>query len=199
MSDPRLHITRNPKPATRSLASRAAILLDRDGVLNARRLPTVLSAARFEITPRAREGLATLARLDVPIVVVTNQEWVGYRLMNADALDAIHRKLIAEAERAGARIDAVYAATAPRWLHDSLSKPNPGMLQAVARDFALDPPACWMVGDNAKDIVAGQRFGARTVLVNARARTRMQGAAPEFFAEDLAEGARIIASEFAKP
>jgi histidinol-phosphate phosphatase family protein len=44
-------------------------------------------------------------------------------------------------------------------------KPAPGMLSAILDYFGANVSGSWMVGDTDVDILAGQRAGVRTVLV----------------------------------
>ena len=44
-------------------------------------------------------------------------------------------------------------------------KPRPGLLLRAAQELDLDLGASYMVGDRISDIIAGQRAGCRTILV----------------------------------
>lgn len=153
-----------------------AIFLDRDGVINARRHLFVRSWRGFRFESGALDALARLAATDFRILVVTNQPWVSLGWLPERALDELHRRMIAAVQDAGGRIDRVYHCDATR-ADAPCRKPNPGMLLQGQRDFDLAPSLCWMVGDQARDVEAGRRFGARTALVNPTLRARLAGAA----------------------
>jgi D-glycero-D-manno-heptose 1,7-bisphosphate phosphatase len=114
-----------------------------------------------------------LTRAGYAVGIVTNQEWVGRGWIARADHDAIMGRVAAELERAGARLDAGAHAA----LDASTAKPRPDLLLAAARDRDLDLAASFMVGDNAKDVLAGKRAGCRAVLVDPRLRTWLQGAA----------------------
>jgi D-glycero-D-manno-heptose 1,7-bisphosphate phosphatase len=44
-------------------------------------------------------------------------------------------------------------------------KPEPGMVQAAARDLGVSPSDCVLIGDTGADVDAALRAGARAVLV----------------------------------
>ena len=142
---------------------RPAVFLDRDGVLNARRVGLVRRPGQLELLPGVGAALARLAATDRAIVVVTNQGAAGIGWI--PDLDAVHRRLATLVQDAGGRLDAIEACTHPRWRGCACRKPRPGLLRNAAERLGLDPARSWMVGDKPSDIEAGRRFGARTVWV----------------------------------
>jgi len=147
------------------------VFLDRDGVLNARRFPILRHARDLRMLPGAPEAAARLAQAGYALVIVTNQEWVSRGMLSVAEHEAIMARVAAALADAGAKLTAAYAALDAR-----TAKPRPDMLLQAAREHDLDLAASFMVGDNAKDVLAGERAGARTVLVDPRLRTRLQGA-----------------------
>ena len=97
----------------------------------------------------------------------------------------------------GATLDGLYYCPAGPGEHPD-RKPAPGMLLRAAGDLALDLARSWVVGDSARDIVAGHAAGCRGgVLVRsghdpALALALLGGA--DLIAADLAEAARLILS-----
>lgn len=47
---------------------------------------------------------------------------------------------------------------------DAARKPAPDQLLAGCRELAVDPGACWMVGDHHTDLLAGRAAGCRTAF-----------------------------------
>lgn len=159
-----------------AFGSDACVFLDRDGVINRRRILLVRRWGHFKFVPGVEHALARLAKLPVRIVVVTNQDSTGVGYIRETELTGIHREMVGAVAEVGGRIDAVYACVHAPWTQCECRKPLPGMLKAAGARYGLDPAKCWMVGDNAKDMAAGKGFGCRTILVDPRRRTRMQGA-----------------------
>ena len=143
---------------------RPALFLDRDGTL-IELVPYLHRAEEVAPIAGAFESLAA-ARDDVRVIVVTNQSGIGRGLYGWEAFAAVQERVIALADAAGARIDAVYACPAPPGSGAACRKPNPGMLHAAAADLGIDLGASWIAGDSASDLEAGRRAGlARGWLV----------------------------------
>ena len=146
-------------------ASRPAVFLDRDGVLNHNRHDYVKSWTEFEFLPGALEALRRLGCLGWPVVVVSNQSAVGRGLVSLAEVEAINARMVAEVQQAGGRLDRVlYCPHHPREACDC-RKPRPGLLLQAAEELGLDLARSFMVGDAASDIHAALAAGCRPVLV----------------------------------
>jgi len=145
-----------------------ALFLDRDGVIN-KHLPDdyVKNWNEFVFLPGVLDALCLLAKLNVPIFVVTNQRGVGKGLMRVEDLEYIHHKMVEAVMQAGGRIDRVYSCTDTH--PDSPNrKPNSGMALQAQKDFPeISLNASIMIGDSDIDMEFGQRLGMRTVLIGA--------------------------------
>ena len=143
------------------------LFLDRDGVLNRRIVGGyVLKHAQFEWLPGVLPALRLLTSRFGTTVIATNQQGVGKGLMTEEDLAAVHRKLVAQARYAGARIDAVYACTALADAGDPCRKPSPGMAERAVREFpTVDLTRAIMVGDTASDIGFARAAGMRAVFI----------------------------------
>lgn len=185
---------------------RPAVFLDRDGVLNRRRLLLVRKPSQVKLLPGIAEACARITRAGFAIVIATNQEfvdqpWLGGTYIRREDHDEVMRVIVDEMEREGGAVDGVYACMHRRGSDCHDAKPKPGMLTDAARDLGLDLRQSFMVGDQRKDMVAGRRAGCRTVLVDERLRTRLQGARKyaNFVARDLPMATRWILSQPQKP
>lgn len=142
-----------------------AIFLDRDGVICKNRSDHVKSWAEFEFLPGVKESLAVLSRLDLPLIVVTNQAAIGRELMTVELLEDLHQRMVAEIAAHGGRIDRImYCPHRPEDGCDC-RKPKPGMLLQAAAEMGIDLTHSYLVGDAATDIQAGQQVGCHTILV----------------------------------
>jgi D-glycero-D-manno-heptose 1,7-bisphosphate phosphatase len=151
---------------------RAAIFLDRDGVLiEDANLLTVAGGIRvLEGVPKALERLRANG---FQLIVVSNQAVVARGLATEPEVELINRRIGQLIEQAGGpRINAFYIcphhpnATLPAYRQVcECRKPEPGMLLRAAREHELDLKTSFVVGDRITDIIAGARAGTRTVLV----------------------------------
>lgn len=142
-----------------------AIFLDRDGVICENRSDHVKSWDEFEFLPGAKESVAALSQLGMPIIVVTNQAIVGRGMVPARVVDDIHRRMVTELEERGGRINrVVYCPHRPED-HCTCRKPEPGMLYQVADEMGIELSDSYLVGDAATDLIAGQQAGCQLFLV----------------------------------
>jgi len=142
-----------------------AIFVDRDGVICENRADHVKSWDEFSFLPGATIGLAALSRLGLPLIVITNQAIIGRGIVSADVVEDIHRRMVAEVEASGGRIDRVVYCPHRIEDHCACRKPEPGMLLQVAGEMGIDLSQSYLVGDAANDLLAGHRVGCRLFLV----------------------------------
>jgi D-glycero-D-manno-heptose 1,7-bisphosphate phosphatase len=144
---------------------RAAVFLDRDGVINENRADYVKRWEEFVFLPHVFEPLQQLARNDLLTIIVTNQSAINRGLVSRETVEAIHRRMCEVISRHGGRIDAVL--TCPHRPDEKCRcrKPEPGLLLQAAERFDLDLPRCYVIGDALCDIALGLAVGCRPILV----------------------------------
>jgi D-glycero-D-manno-heptose 1,7-bisphosphate phosphatase len=152
-----------------------AVFLDRDGVIN-RSVGYLWSPDELELLPGACEAIRKINASGFLCIVVTNQPVIARGEVTVEELGEIHNKMETLLGMEGAYVDAIYycphhpdrgfAGEIPELkIECDCRKPRPGMLLAAARDFHIDLPNSWMVGDRDTDIGAGKNAGCRTVFV----------------------------------
>lgn len=149
------------------LQPKKVVLLDRDGVIN-RKPPEhdyVKSWSEFEFLPGAIEALKLLTQNGYDIYIVTNQRSIARGMMDEHDLNVIHEKLKEELEKHDARINRIYYC--PHGLDDRCDcrKPKPGMLFQAARGNDFDLTKAIFIGDDERDLQAGDAAGCETILV----------------------------------
>jgi D,D-heptose 1,7-bisphosphate phosphatase len=168
---PGLHLPFNSRfVAGPKLPTRAAVFLDRDGV--------IVRDVHFLRTPSQIDFLGhleTLADLGERyyLVIATNQSGIARKLFTEDDLIAIHSDLVIQLVSRGVVIDAIYycphlpTAELPAYRMDcDCRKPKPGLLLRAAREYSLDLGRSYMLGDSRRDLEAGQAAGlARSFLI----------------------------------
>jgi len=192
-----LRVRRHGLASPRRPVVRPTIFLDRDGVINRGRPGYVRTPDHFEFLPGAREGMRLLQDAGWRLVVVTNQDPTGWKLVPERQLRRIHERMLAGLRGAGVGLDEIYYCPHHVFSDCACRKPRPGMLLAAARDLGVDPRRSWMVGDKVLDLETGRAFGCRTAWVGPRpwrARFRKEAAAlgPDVVADDLLRAARTI-------
>ncbi len=149
----------------KNLNRRRAIFLDRDGVINANRPDHVKTWDEFVFLPGALDALAQIAASEFLVIVTTNQSAIARGVTSEATVCDIHARMIAEIERAGGRIDAVYYCPHLPDAQCACRKPQPGMYRQAMEKFAIDPTRSYVIGDALGDIVAAHAIGAHAILV----------------------------------
>jgi D-glycero-D-manno-heptose 1,7-bisphosphate phosphatase len=176
------------------------LILDRDGVLN-REAPEhgyILAPEDFVWLPGSLQALATLTRLGLRISVATNQSAVGRGLMTLAQLERVLALMRAQAEAAGAHIDAVYFCPHAPEAHCDCRKPAPGLILSALQDAGIPASQTLVVGDDVRDVAAAHAAGVRAVMVRTGKGAQPTTQLPERDAllpvfDDLAQIARNFA------
>ena len=150
---------------------RAAVILDRDGVLNVDH-GYVGDVSRLDWIAGARRAVRRWNDDGVLVIVATNQSGVARGYFDEAAVERLHAAMAADLAADGAHIDAFYVcpfhpeASVEAYRHPGHPdrKPNPGMILRALKDFAIDPTDAVMVGDKASDLEAARRAGVHGVL-----------------------------------
>jgi D-glycero-D-manno-heptose 1,7-bisphosphate phosphatase len=151
--------------------SRAAVFLDRDGVV-IEEVSYLASMSHLALFPWTADSIRALNRAGLPVIVVTNQSGIARGLFDEAFLGEVHREISARLAVGGARIDAYYYC--PHHPDGSVAgyartcdcrKPRPGLIDRAARDLDLDPARSVVVGDKWSDVELAHAAGARGVLV----------------------------------
>ncbi|MDP6884509.1 MAG: HAD-IIIA family hydrolase [Rhodospirillales bacterium] len=148
-----------------SKARRAALFLDRDGVV-VDEVHYLRRAHDVRLVAGAAPVIAEANRRNLAVVLVTNQAGIGRGILGWPEFALVQERIIAELTAAGATLDAVYACPhhargqAPYDHPDHPArKPNPGMLLRAITALTLDAAASWIIGDRASDLEAGRAAG----------------------------------------
>lgn len=168
-----------------------AVILDRDGVINADGSGYTHTRRAFVFLPGALVALRRLARTPYRIVIASNQSGIGRGYFTARQMEHLHRWMRAAIVRAGGRIDAVYHC--PHHPRDGCScrKPEVGLLRRAAKDLGLSLNGSWLVGDSPSDVVAGRMANVKTIKIGERM-PKATGMEPHHYARDLRAAVGII-------
>lgn len=166
---------------------RAAVFLDRDGVLNHSAIRggkpyAPRSLSEFRILEGVPDALARLKQAGFLLVVVTNQPDIGNGLVDPAVVVDMHAKLSASLP-----IDDIRCCPHTRNDNCGCRKPKPGMLLAAAQDFGIELTDSFMIGDRWGDVLTGNSAGCKaSVLIGAGYGEAQCGARESFSAPDLA-------------
>ena len=149
-----------------AIGTRAAVFLDRDGVLNEVDVRDgtphpPAGVEQLSLLPGVVEACYRLRQLGFVLIVVTNQPDIARGKQTRDEVDRMH-----DALRARLPLEEIVVCA-----HDDVDdcpcrKPRPGMiLDAAARlDLDLEESVC--IGDRWRDVEAGKRAGVLAIFVD---------------------------------
>lgn len=163
-------------------AGRAAVILDRDGTLNERPAEYVTSLDLFHPIAGSFEAVGRLTRAGWPVVVATNQACIGKGMVDRSVVDEVHEECRRVAALHGGAFEGFYVCPHAPDAGCSCRKPLPGLLLRAAEEQNFDIFRSFMIGDTARDLLAGRAAGATSLFV----RSGNDGDAPEGHPAELA-------------
>ena len=168
-----------------------AVFLDRDGTLIVDR-HYLGDPEGVELLPGAREGTERLRELGYRLFLFTNQSGIGRGWITRDQVDACNRRT---EELLGLEDGFAGVGVAPERPEEPAvyRKPSPRYLRECLHRFHLDPARCWMVGDQPRDVAAGEAAGIHAARILPRGSRCPETGAPAF--PDLLAFARWRAGE----
>ena len=144
------------------------ILLDRDGVINkkATKANYITKWDEWEWIEGSIEAISVLKRNNYRIIVITNQAGIARGKMTIEDLDEIHYQMNLELEKYGSRIDKIYYCPHGWDENCDCRKPKPGMIFKAQQEWNLNLSNTYFVGDDERDIIAGEQANVKTFQVN---------------------------------
>ena len=181
--------------------SNRAVFLDRDGTL-IEHYDYLTDASQVQLLPRTASALRLLKDHGYLLVLVTNQSAIARGMLTEETLFEIHNRLKELLGEKGVYLDQIYycpfhpEGVVEKYRRESdMRKPAPGMLQLAGKEMDIDLSASWAVGDDDRDIQAGERAGCKTIQIDSHTTSSFvhRGEAnPDYRAVNLQEAANLI-------
>ena len=143
-----------------------AVFLDRDGVINEVIFRDNVkpiapwSIEEFKLCDGITEPLRELKNSGYLLFVVSNQPDISKGLIDIQVVQQMNDIIASQFP-----IKKVVFCPHEDRHNCSCRKPKPGMLIKLAEEFGVDLKRSYMIGDNWKDIVAGEAAGCKTILI----------------------------------
>ena len=167
-----------------------ALFLDRDGTVIEDR-GYMRDPALVELLPGAADALRSLEAEGWALVVISNQSGVGRGLITPAEMDAVQARFLEVMRGAGVRITASYFCMHRPDENCRCRKPSLFHVEQAAREYGLDLPESWMIGDRHSDILCGKNAGCRTIWLSNPLFPVVPGVA-NFMARDWSEIRAIL-------
>src|SRR5438094_5298694 len=146
-----------------------AVLLDRDGVINAlvyHEDAGVIDApfrrSQFKLLPRVPEAIRLLNDMGLKTAIVSNQPGIAKGNLKPEILKAFERRMLSGIRSGGGHIDCIlYCLHHPKSKRPDLRKtcrcrkPEIGLLELAAVELHVSLAECYMIGDGIPDLLAG--------------------------------------------
>ena len=190
-----------------------AILLDRDGVINALVyhqdagiIDAPFTASQFKLLPRVPQAIRLLNDLGFKIAIVSNQPGIAKGHLTVEALKLFESTMLSGIRDAGGTIDQIYyclhhpeAQVAELRQNCQCRKPGIAMLEQASQALHATLDQCYMIGDGIPDLQAGIRAGCRTIFIGRWKCEICQftenDVRPHLVAKDLWEACQLIQAE----
>jgi histidinol-phosphate phosphatase family protein len=150
--------------------NRKILFLDRDGVINVKapKAEYITSWSDFRFLPGAIDALSQLSEAGYELYIITNQPGLARGMVTEASLADIHDRMVAELDQHGVSIKAIYHCPHSWDEGCECRKPKPGILYQAAREHNIDLTRAVFVGDDERDMEAGDAVGLRTILVDSK-------------------------------
>ena len=147
------------------MTKRAAVILDRDGVINLDSDGYVKSLIEFKLIPKSVQAIADLHQAGWPVFVVTNQSGLERGYYDEATLAQMHAELYRQVQELGGDIQAIYYCPHHPKAECECRKPKPGLFKQLALDYEVDLSQSYYVGDKVTDVEVALAVDAQAILV----------------------------------
>ncbi len=150
------------------LSGQKYIFLDRDGTLNVRppKAHYVEKPEDFIWLEGAKEAVKKLKDAGYFIILVSNQAGIALGKMTDEDVARVNEKMQDDLLEIGAGIDAIYYCPHGWDSTCSCRKPKPGMLYQAQKDYSINLPECYLIGDDERDIQTAENADVKGILVD---------------------------------
>lgn len=147
------------------------IFLDRDGTINIEK-QYLYKIEDFEFIDGVIEAIRLLNINGYKVIVITNQAGVARGYYSANDVENLHNYINEELKKNNAYIDDFYYCVhhpsegiGKYKIDCKCRKPKTGLFMQAEQKYEVDKSESWMIGDNISDIIAGNNYGIKTILV----------------------------------
>ena len=145
-----------------------AIFLDRDGVINNNENRYYISKPEdLILNTGIADALKTFQDHNFNLIIISNQSGISKKIYSKEDCDRVHDRLKKILSGHGSNITEIYYCPHHPEVENCLCRKPESLLfeKALAR-FNIDPAQSWMIGDNDRDVIAAEKAGLRTILIN---------------------------------
>src|SRR5216684_3712188 len=153
------HLVQTRRTEPRAATPMKAVLLDRDGVINALVyhedagvIDAPFTRSQFKLLPRVPKAIRLLNDLGLKTAIVSNQPGIAKGRLKPTILKAFERRMLSEIRSGGGHIDRIfYCRHHPKAKRRDLRqtcrcrKPEIGLLEIAAAELHVSLAECYMI------------------------------------------------------
>ncbi len=150
---------------------RPAIFMDRDGTVN-EQMGYINHIRRFVLLPGSAEAISLLNQHGFLAIIVSNQSGVARGYFPIDLVYEVNDHMERLLRREGAVLDGILFCPhypdgkVPEYSRScDCRKPRTGLIEQACRQFAIDMPSSYVIGDRCSDMELASRSGLKGILV----------------------------------
>ncbi len=176
---------------------RQSVFIDRDGVIN-EDIDYLRDPDDIILIDGAHDAIRSLNRSGILAIVVTNQPVIARGEATFSDIESAHLRLGKLLGDGGAYLDEIYfcphhpdkgfpSEVVSLKVRCECRKPGTGMIDEAVKKFNISRKNSWIIGDRTSDLLAGERAGLKTILVQTgyAGRDYQYDVQPNFFARNL--------------
>ena len=144
------------------------LFLDRDGVINEKLENRYVTCIKeFVFIEGVLESFIIISKFFKRVIIITNQQGIGKKIMSIKQLEDIHNYMTSEIENFGGKINKIYFCADLASKENNCRKPGTKMFEKALVDFPkIDLKKSYMIGDSDTDIIAGEKMGIKSIKVD---------------------------------
>ena len=148
----------------RGVFGKKAVFIDRDDTI-AKDVPYCSRPEDLVLFEGAPSSIARLNKAGYLVIVITNQSGIARGKFTEDDLEKINKKMIADIEKEGGRIDDIFYCPHHPDEKCGCRKPETGMGIAAVTRHKINTKASFMIGNTDADVKFGEAIGCTSIKV----------------------------------
>jgi D-glycero-D-manno-heptose 1,7-bisphosphate phosphatase len=147
------------------MKEKLVLFLDRDGVINKKRLDYVKDINELKFLPNIFNAIKKFNDMGFIIIVITNQSVVNRKIISEIQLKEIHDYMLKTMKKNSCEIIKIYYCPHHPDEKCNCRKPNTGMIEQAIKDFKIKIPNAILIGDSESDIEAATRMKIKSIKI----------------------------------
>jgi histidinol-phosphate phosphatase family protein len=151
----------------RGVFGKKAVFIDRDDTI-AKDVPYCSTPKDLKLFDGVPASISKLNKAGFLVIVITNQSGIGRGKFTEEDLTEIHKKMIADVEKGGGKIDDIFYCPHRPDEECGCRKPEAGMGVAAVTKHKINTKVSFMIGNSDADVEFGKAIGCTPIKVEGK-------------------------------